>query len=141
MSGSRWSCVLTAYSTFVKTSLENCTEVVWKVLWDCLTVFCTWLKGVKIYKLTSHEKKNWSKSQKVREILKILWIWNFAMTGLMKMAENRSIFEIDGSSFGFFLIFMCLRNHILNFRLYNLQPIFNFFRFFNAPLGGGSGKK
>ena len=44
--------------------------------------------------------------------LKILWIWNFAMTWLTKMAVTRSIFEKEGSYFGFVLIFLCLKNHI-----------------------------
>ena len=38
--------------------------------------------------------------------LKILWIWDFATTWLTKMAIARSIFEIEGSSFRLFLIFM-----------------------------------
>ena len=44
--------------------------------------------------------------------LKIFWIWDFATSWLTKTAVTRSIFEIEGSSFGFFLIFMCLRNLI-----------------------------
>ena len=73
------------------------------------------------YILTSHEKKiglNLKKSVRFSD-LKILWIWDFLTTWLTKMAITRSIFEIEGSSFGLFLIFMCLRNHISLHRLYN----------------------
>ena len=60
------------------------------------------------YKLTSHEKingVNLKKSVRFAD-LKILRIWDFAMTWLMKIPVTRSIFEIEGSSFGLFLIFI-----------------------------------
>ena len=46
------------------------------------------------------------------------------------------IFEIEGSSFGLFLIFMCLRNHILQLRLYDQ---FSFFFVFLVPTSEGGG--
>ena len=61
-----------------------------------------------------HLKKNGlilKKSVRFRD-LKILWIWDFATTWLTKIAVTPSIFRIEGSYFGLFLIFMCFRNHI-----------------------------
>ena len=44
--------------------------------------------------------------------LNFFWIWDCVTTWITKTAVTRSIFEIEGSYFGFFLIFMCLKNHI-----------------------------
>ena len=83
-----------------------------RVLDCCLTLkLCVCFQK---YILTSQEKKislNLKKSVIFWD-LKIFCIWDFVKTWLTKTAVTRSIFEIEGSYFGFFLIFMCLRNHI-----------------------------
>ena len=92
-----------------------------------------------IYKLTSHEKKislNLKKSVRFWD-LKILWIWDFATPWLTKMTATRLIFEIEGSYFGFFIIFMCLKKIIFS----NLVSMTNFqiFSFFYYPPQRGVG--
>ena len=59
--------------------------------------------------------------------LKIWRNWDFASPWLTKIAITRSILEIEGSSFGFSLIFVCSKNHILQLKLSNgflNDPIF-----------------
>ena len=63
------------------------------------------------------------------------YIWYspwYPLTWLTKIAITSSIFEIQGSSSGFSLLFKCLRKH----RLYN--P-YTFFHFFGTPLCGERG--
>ena len=67
------------------------------------------------YILTSQERKKIGPNLKKSVIfwdLKKFWIWDFVTTWLTKTAVTRSIFEIEGSYFVFFLIFMCLKSHI-----------------------------
>ena len=55
--------------------------------------------------------------------LKISQNWKFALTGLTNISITRSIFDIEGSSFRFDLIFVCLKIHILQLKL--SDQIFN----------------
>ena len=59
-------------------------------------------------------KKIGSKSQKVSEILRFdnFMGLRFRLDLTHENGHNSLNFEIEGSSFGFFLIFKCLKNHI-----------------------------
>ena len=72
------------------------------------------LRNLNCCLTSKHENKNWSKSQKVSEILRVENVMDlkFCRDLTHEMAVTCSIFKIEGSSFGLFLIFMCLRNHI-----------------------------
>ena len=76
-----------------------------RALYCCLTL--KFFYAFRNTNLLHMRKKNRYKSQKVSEI------WDFASIWLTKMVITRSIFEIQGSFFGFSLIFMCVIIHIL----------------------------
>ena len=64
-------------------------------------------------------QKDGSKSQNLTKFLdlKISQNRDFASTGLTKTPVTPSIFEIKGSYFGFSLIFVCSKIHILQLKL------------------------
>ena len=77
-----------------------------------------------------------SKSQSVFEIWKSFLIEIFASGCITKSTITRSIFKIEGSSFGFSLIFMGFKNHVFQLKLSD-----HFFNdpIFYTPLPGGVG--
>ena len=79
------------------------------------------------------------KSQKRKKKIWDLKIWqncDFALTQLTKISVTRSIFEVEGSSFGFRLIFVCSKIHILQLKL--SEWFFNDLIFYTPlPNGGG----
>ena len=75
--------------------------------------------------------KNWARFRD----FKILRNWDFAPPWLTETAITRSIFEIESSSFGFSLICMCFKIHVLHLRLYD--QFFNNLNFYTPlPKGG-----
>ena len=69
-----------------------------------------------------------SKSQKLTEILRFenLVRWRFRL-GLTHKKSHNSILKIESSSFGFSLIYICLKNHVLQCKLSDqvfYDPIF-----------------
>ena len=67
--------------------------------------------------------------------LKIWQHWDFASAPVTKIHVTRSIFEIEGSSFGFSLIFVCSKNHILQLKV--SDRFFNDLIFYTPlPKGG-----
>ena len=80
------------------------------VVWDPLLLFRSYT-SIKIeitWGISGRNLKNWVRFHDLK-------IWrnrDFALGWLTKMPVTRSIFEIRDSSFGFFLLFMFVRNHI-----------------------------
>ena len=75
--------------------------------------------------------KNWMRFWDLKN-----WpIWDFDLTWLTKNPVTRSIFEVEGSSFGFSLIFVCSKIHILQLKL--SEWFFNDLIFYTPlPRGG-----
>ena len=95
------------------------------VVWDPLLLFRSYT-SIKIeitWGISGRNLKNWVRFHD----LKIWRNWDFALGWLTKIPVTRSIFEIRDSSFGIFLIFMFVRNHILQLRLYDQFSNFSFF--------------
>ena len=95
-------------------SVSGAQHLPWKihegVVWDPLLLFRSWT-SIKIeitWGISGRNLKNWVRFH----YLKIWRNWDFALGWLTKIPVTRSIFEIWDSSFGFFLIFMFVRNHI-----------------------------
>ena len=100
------------------------------VLGPMLQFICwTYLDIELICKKWSKNFKNWARFQNFQ----ILRNWDFANIDTQKLPSN---FEIECSSFGFSLIFMCFKTNVLQLKLYN--KFFNDLNFY-TPLPRGVG--
>ena len=71
------------------------------------------------YKSYDHMQKIGPISQNFNEILTFEKMETMRFCHTLKIAVTQSIFEIEGSSFGFSHIFVCSTNAILQLRLYD----------------------
>ena len=92
---------------------------------------CTSIEMELTCKKFGKNLKNWVRFWNV----KIWQHWYFASTPVTKIHVNRSTFKIEGPSFGFSLIFVCSKNHILQLKV--SDRFFNDLIFYTPlPKGG-----
>ena len=87
------------------------------VLWD-LMLLKVILKPIKVM-ITCKKLDPYLKISTRYWHLKIGSKWDFVIPWPPKIAVTRSIFEIEGSNFGFSPLFVCSTNAILQLRLYD----------------------
>ena len=86
--------------------------------WDLNKLLCKSWTYIKIKIGITCKKSVWNLKSWVRFWdLKIWQHWDFASAPVTKIHVTRSMFEIEGSSFGFSLIFVCSKNHILQLKV------------------------